>query len=355
MRVFRIIVVAALCLPLLALGAPAPALGKAGPRPVKVMTRNLYLGADLSPVFSATSLPDLLVRAAQQYQLVQATDFPARAKVLAREIAEADPVLIGLQEASLWRRGEPGVLDGPATPATTVVSDYLQILLDELAAQGHPYTVLVAQFTTDGELPTALGYDVRLTQRNAILAKAGLPTDELVVSAVSAGLYATYLTIPTVGGPVADRRGWVAVDVTVNRRSFRFVNTHLDSTSPLIGQAQAGELLAGPTVTSQPVILVGDLNSTPDVALPSAYATLRGAGFVDAWTEANPSAPGLTCCHAEDLRNPTPTFDVRLDYVLTRPGVAVARAKVVGIDPDNRTPSGLWPADHAGVVVTLRP
>ena len=118
--------------------------------PVKVMTRNLYLGAELAPVFAASSIPetpDLLAKAAQQYQMVQATDFPARAKVLAQEITEADPILVGLQEASLWRRGEPGVLDGPATPATTVVYDFLQILLDELAAQGQPYTVLVAQFT----------------------------------------------------------------------------------------------------------------------------------------------------------------------------------------------------------------
>ena len=204
-------------------------------------------------------------------------------------------------------------------------------------------------------MPTALGFDVRLTQRNAILVKAGLPADELVVSDVSAGLYATYLTVATVGGPVADRRGWTAVDVTVNRRSFRFVNTHLDSTVPVIRQAQTGELLAGPAATSQPVVLVGDLNSAPGEAPPSAYATLLGAGFVDAWTQANPSDPGLTCCHAEDLLNPAPTFDTRIDHVLTRPGIEVARAAVVGIDPDNRTPSGLWPSDHAGLVATLRP
>lgn len=355
MRILVVVLVVALGMPFLVIGAPAPVQAKVDPRPVKVMTRNLYLGADLAPVYAATPISNLLATAAQQYQMVQANDFAARAKVLAREIADADPILIGLQEASLWRQGEPGVVDGPATPATTVVYDYLQILLDELAAQGNPYTVLVAQFTADGEVPTALGFDVRLTQRNAILVKAGLPADELVVSAVSAGLYATYLTAPTVGGPVADRRGWTAVDVTVNRRSFRFVNTHLDSTIPLIRQAQTAELLAGPLATSQPVVLVGDLNSAPGEAPPSAYATLLAAGLVDAWTQANPSAAGLTCCHDEDLLNPVPAFDTRIDYVLISPDVEVARAKIVGIDPDNRTPSGLWPSDHAGVVVTLHP
>src|SRR5690606_37408152 len=65
-----------------------------------------------------------------------------------------------------------------------------------------------------------------------VQAKAGLPADDLVVSNVASGLYENFLTIPTVGGPIADQRGWTAVDVTVNRRSFRFINTHLDSTSP---------------------------------------------------------------------------------------------------------------------------
>jgi hypothetical protein len=32
----------------------------------------------------------------------------------------------------------------------------------------------------------------------------------------------------------------------------------------------------------------------------------------------------------------------------------VASARVVGDQPGDRTPGGLWPSDHAGLVATLR-
>jgi hypothetical protein len=318
------------------------------------MSRNLYLGADLAPVFTATSLPDLAVKAAQVWATVQANDFPARAKALAREIKEAGPVLIGVQEASLWRRGEPGVLDGPGTPATTVVADYLTILLRELAAAGAPYRALVEQFTSDGEVPTSLGYDLRLTQRNAILARADLPLDRLTVTARS-GLFRTNLTIPTVAGPITDARGWTAVDITLGRLGIRFINTHLDSTNPAIAADQAQELLSGPANTRLPVVLVGDLNNDPREPGPSAYAALIGGGFVDIWTRVNGPAVVPTCCHAEDLRNVTPAFTRRLDYILTRPRVPFTGVRLVGTDPTMRTPAGLWPSDHAGVIAAVVP
>ena len=98
----------------------------------KVMSRNLYLGADLTPAIQATSFSQLLAADASIFTAVHATDFPSRAKVLAREIKDADPDLIGLQEAALWRQGPVGVLDGPATPSTEVVFDFLASLQSEL-------------------------------------------------------------------------------------------------------------------------------------------------------------------------------------------------------------------------------
>ena len=38
---------------------------------------------------------------------VQATNFPARAKVIAAGIAAQNPDVIGLQEVSIWRTGAP--------------------------------------------------------------------------------------------------------------------------------------------------------------------------------------------------------------------------------------------------------
>ena len=339
--------------------ASNPARGNA--RPVKVMTRNLYAGTDLAPLLSATSLPQFAYEVAQAFGRVQATDFPARAKVLSQEIKEADPHLIGLQEVALWRIGEPGVLDGSITPATTVVYDFLASLQDELSHRGLHYSVVIVQNEFDAEGPSTLGFDIRLTLRDVILAKADLPPDELTLSNANSANYIATLSLPTVAGDLTFTRGWTSVDAKVNRRTFRFISTHLEAFSPYHRWAQSNELLSGPANTALPVVLVGDLNSYPGESYTDefepflAYANLIDAGFVDTWMQANPNDPGYTFGNDADLLNPTPTLTTRVDHVLTRPSVGVFKSKIVGIDQDNRTPSGLWPSDHAGVVATLRP
>jgi hypothetical protein len=46
----------------------------------------------------------------------------------------------------------------------------------------------------------------------------------------------------------------------------------------------------------------------------------------------------------------------RIDHVLTKANAGPAtRDEAAGTDADNKTPSGLWPSDHAGVVATLNP
>src|SRR5213592_4491470 len=78
-------------LTVLAVLGAAPA--QANTPTAKVMSRNLYLGADLTPAIQATSFSQLLAADAQIFTAVHATDFPSRAKVLAREIKDADPDL----------------------------------------------------------------------------------------------------------------------------------------------------------------------------------------------------------------------------------------------------------------------
>ena len=56
------------------------------PVTVTVMTRNLYLGANLDPIVKAKSLPDALNAVAADWAQVQANDFPVRARAIAREI-----------------------------------------------------------------------------------------------------------------------------------------------------------------------------------------------------------------------------------------------------------------------------
>jgi endonuclease/exonuclease/phosphatase family metal-dependent hydrolase len=143
-------------------------------------------------------------------------------------------------------------------------------------------------------------------------------------------------------------RGWASVDVKIRGKPFRFVTTHLEAFSPLVRNPEAAELLAGPAATDLPVVLVGDMNSGPGFDL-GAYNILLGAGSSDAWIDGS----GLTCCHADDLHNPDPTLTKRIDLVLARGGFETLSADVVGEEPADRTASGLWPSDHAGVVATL--
>jgi endonuclease/exonuclease/phosphatase family metal-dependent hydrolase len=326
---------------------------------VKLMTRNMYIGADLTPVVQATSLPQFLTATAQTFMKVQASDPRERIKAIAREIADADPMIIGLQEVELIETDtDPPTNDGPATPANTTVFDFLQMLLGDLASQGTPYKLVTSATNVTAEVPTALGFDVKATDRDVILAKANLPSDELSWANQHSASFTTNLTLPTVAGPLTFTRGYNVADFTANKRAFRLVNTHLEAFSNAIRSVQAAELLTGVLGSAtDKQVLVGDINSDPRETGTNPYDLFAAAGFVDSWTQANPSSAGLSCCFGELLNDPDASvFDSRIDVVLTRNADdAARRARIYGTDPDNRTPSGLWPSDHAGVASTIAP
>jgi endonuclease/exonuclease/phosphatase family metal-dependent hydrolase len=111
--------------------------------------------------------------------------------------------------------------------------------------------------------------------------------------------------------------------------------------------------------TPLPLVFGGDFNTTADdPSNPSfaIYQTLIKAGLTDAWKLLHPNQPGFTCCQDADLLNATtfPTIKHRIDLILFRGLAGVNNMKVFGDKPSDRTPSGLWPSDHAGIVATLR-
>jgi endonuclease/exonuclease/phosphatase family metal-dependent hydrolase len=320
-----------------------------GDRQVTVMTQNLYLGTDLNPIFGAPSLPALFAAVGAGWAQVQSNDFPARAQAIADEIAAAKPDLVGLQEAEVYRTDVPP--DGSATPAENVAFDFIGLLVDALAEHGLSYEPVSTFTGTDVELPAGLppALDVRFTDRVSLLARTDEKTADLKVSNPQSGTYPTELHVTTAAGQITVPRGWVSADVKIRGKSFRLATTHLEAFSPLVRNAQAGELLAGPLATALPVVAVGDFNSGPGGDL-TAYGALLGGGLSDSW----PDGRGLTCCHATDLHNPDPTLTKRIDLVLTRGGIETVSADVVGEEPVDRTPSGLWPSDHAGVVARMR-
>jgi len=329
----------------------------AGDRIVTVMTHNVYNGVDaeLSAVAGSASFPALLHNVAAVYQAYFARNFPERAAAIAAEVEATRPTLIGLQEAILVRTQTPP--DGPATPATTVALDYVQILLNALAARGLHYEVVVQSINFDAELPSELGFDVRHTDREVILARSDLKTSDLKLSNAQGGNFVTNCAIPSpVTGPITIRRGWVAVDVKIRGKSFRLISTHLDNGCPMpdpfaVQEAQAAELLSGPAATKLPVVLVGDFNSPGDGS-GATYNSIIAAGFDDAAVEAGIGSLA-TCCQAADLLNSGSTLTQRIDFVLFRGAFSVHGAVTIGDSQADRTPSGLWPSDHAGLAATL--
>jgi endonuclease/exonuclease/phosphatase family metal-dependent hydrolase len=346
-----------------ALAVPATASAKSGPK-LTVMTRNVFLGADLSPAIGAPTLAQAIDGAGVIWNELQSTKFAERAVPLAREIKRSKADLVGLQEVALWRVQTPSDLGAPPSgvgaPATQVSQDFLALLREEL---GRSYRVVVVQNEFDAELPVdqdgsnATGgfegadFDARLTMRDVILVRRG---SKVKLGKTRRGHFDTRFE-PNVGGVVIPvDRGWASVEATLRGKKFRFVDTHLEAFGdPAIREAQAKELTKGPLKTGKQVILVGDLNSgvarhnepeRPGDDL--AFRALAGFGMKD-------NGAVQSCCYSS-LFDPNAVFDHTVDHVLSKPGLRKTRAFVTGNNAGQRTASGLWPSDHGGVVSTLR-
>jgi endonuclease/exonuclease/phosphatase family metal-dependent hydrolase len=330
-----------------------------GKRDVDVMTVNLYVGSELTPVTSLNPAdPDyglkLLQGVATIWGHVVASNFPVRAEALAREVAGRLPDLLALQEVSLFRRQSPGdAIVGGQVPATAVEADYLAILLNALERQGAHYAVVSMVQETDVEVPIATSPttfdDLRLTDRDVILMRTDLPPGYLRVSNPMGSNFSARIPLP-IGVNVL--RGWCSVDVQIRGRRFRFINAHLEEALPPgfpdIQGFQAAELLLGPANTTTPVVLVGDFNSDAYGNYgPTVYPLLVGpGGFTDAWSVARPGALGLTWGHDELLSNPAVQHVFRLDFILYRGSVFHA-TDAETIDPLIGGSTPLWLSDHA--------
>ncbi len=328
-----------------------------GDGPVTVMVRNLFIGSDLEALMEVSTLLDVPDAGAQVWAEIQATDFEERAEALADEIAAARPHLVGLQEASLFRIQSPGdFIFGNLVSARNPVLDYLEILLAALERRGLSYRAVAISTGTDLEGPMRVAGgidDLRLTDREVIIARSDVEVTDIRAENYSA----TQRVSPGGVDELAINlvKGWTSVDATVGGLSFRFVSTHLEISrfGDEVQLAQAEELLAALSGETLPTILVGDFNSPAGGMTTPTYGNLIDAGFSDVW-DAVGSGEGFTCCQKTDLREPTSNLRLRVDLILVRGKIEVCEASVVGDEPGDRTPGGLWPSDHAGVVATLR-
>lgn len=325
-------------------------------RPDTVLTYNVYVGANIADTLRADTMSELADSVERAWTQFQANDFIARAATIADQIEAENPSLVGLQEVvSVYVQPVGDRLTGGETPANDLVIDFQAVLLAELQGRGLDYRVAIRVEDSDVEVPSASGQDIRVIDHDVILVRGDIEVGE-----TEAERYIARLPLPMPDRKSVNEliRGFVAVVVTLQGTPTLFVSTHLEvSGAEPVQLAQATELLAWLAPRSEPVILVGDFNSEGDPGESTVtYDLLEEAGYTDAWKlRANPSEAGFTCCQDGNLRNETSHLDRRIDFVWflgSLPSVA-PDVHTVGDLLVDRTPSGVWPSDHAGVVASF--
>jgi endonuclease/exonuclease/phosphatase family metal-dependent hydrolase len=364
-----------------------------------VMTRNLYLGADLTSALEANTVDSAIDAGGQIVNQVHATKFPSvRAASIAAEIKKRKPDIVGLQEAAWWRTGPVDLAAALGTPVASQTDpaggDFLTDLLSALNAKskkasaakngkkkgGVQYVLANVKPEFDFELPVnddgngsglaGADHNERLTMRDAILVRKGVG---IKFKNPTSGTFNTLLRESLAGGArnIDVTRGWNAIDVKARGRSFHLVDTHLEAfdssgsnttnQGTTLGKgdvraAQATQLVGpgGPANSKRPVILLGDMNSDDDTVQPNgdrnAYAALTAGGFSERST-ANP----LGCCLNDPFLvggpNSINDFDHQVDHVLTNTG----KIRFVKGFVDGRAPvNGLYPSDHAALTSVLK-
>jgi endonuclease/exonuclease/phosphatase family metal-dependent hydrolase len=337
---------------------------------VTVMTRNLYLGAEIQCLAKAKSIEEFIAGTQEALKQVAANDFTERAEALAAEIVEKKPHIVGLQEVYNF------TIDGFNGPPP--FRDYLQDLFDALDAKGAFYELAAVVKNLDITIPiSGIGlvgvadYGVILSRDDVNTTLVNLPCSRKSIDGCN---YINFAYAETPVGIINFERGFVAVDALIGNSPVRFVNTHLeirnvDPTNPLspyIQTAQALELITLlellPNPQNAPVILVGDINSSPEhpvidlgvMQIVPPYQLLEGAGYIDAWKLRSGTPHGYTCCQEENLLNSESILTERVDVIFASESpINRVKTNVVGNIIADKIPSGLWPSDHAGVVAQM--
>ena len=330
------------------------AAGKLGPE-ITVMTRNVSIGGDIDRVIAAQDVNQVPLLVAQTWQEIVHNDFHVRAEAIAQEIKARRPDVVGLQEiTTLWIQDPGDAVIGGQEPATQVVYDYLEILMDALERRGLEYRVAGIVADTEAEMPMVTSpaptfADVRMQDYDVVLVAPSVEFDNVI-----AQNFAYDWTVPFGADGLTIKRGYVAFDATIHGQDVRIVSTHLEPVDypglQDLQLAQAAELLAN--VGDGTAIVLGDLNTAPG---RPAYDFLMGSGLTDAWAERPGKAPGYTAGYAPNLQPGSDELDERIDLVLFRNGpnavLTPTQAVITGRDPIEG--ADFYASDHAGLAVTF--
>ena len=364
---------------------------QAAEQPIKVMSRNLYLGADVGVALA--KIPNMPAAAQFMWDQVQKTDFSKRKKILAEQIRTESPDVIGIQEATIW------YCKAHFWSKSTEVFNFTQELLAELGgdyviaskngveANNPGYSIGPIPFLTKVNDPQTFqklfgqnDADCGFQIGDALLIKKSLAQ---YVNQVGNSEYKdVYKVVPTL---MEIYRGYAWADITVQGTNVRFVTTHLESLwdANKVPKAadQARQLVSDLKSTKSPIVVIGDFNSDPRDPRPinspnpgeqptasekcpagssmcNAYKVMREAGFTDSGPDASEPSTYSWGMNAL-LTGPDPKraavakkmgnqfgFTDRLDYIFVKNGIKVLTSKMIG----QTAPYG---TDHAGVVTEL--
>jgi len=369
---------------------PLPHAKASEPYQITVMSRNIYLGADVGVALEL--IPDFPAAAQFMWDQVKKTDFTKRANKLAAEAALDKPALIGIQEATIWYckknlwSEKVAVFDFldqfiKATQATG--TSYSLATFDGIDAFNPGYSIAAIPYLTKVEDPdlflslfgsssAACGFTIG----DAILVRDDLKKNIKLVG--NSEYDATYSIVPTI---MTIYRGYTWVDFEVNNSLVRVISTHLESiwdeNKVPNAAKQVTQLISDVKETKMPLVIIGDFNSDPRDPRPAnaanpglqptaseecpagdskcnAYRLMQDAGFNDAGPDASDPTTYTWGMDAL-LTGPDPDrlkagqamgneygFTDRLDYIFTKNGIDVTTSQIIGYKAPYAT-------DHAGV------
>ncbi len=352
-----------------------------------VMSRNIYLGADVGVALDL--IPDMPAAAQFMWDQVTKNDFSKRSIALATEIQSYKPDVIGLQEATIWYckknawSKKVAVFNFTDQLLEALGGDYVLASKDGKTAFNPGYSINPIPFLTMVKDPTrfqklfgqdkaACGFQIG----DALAIKKELSAQ--VINVGNTEYEASYSIIPTL---MTIYRGYTWADIAIQNIPVRFISTHLESIwdeNKVPNSAkQAAQLIEDVSETNMPLVVIGDFNSDPRDPRPAnaanpglqptasdecpagsskcnAYRLMKEAGFNDAGPDASQPTTYTWGMNAL-LTGPDPDrlksaqgmgneygFTDRLDYIFTKNGVDVSTSQIIGFKAPYAT-------DHAGV------
>ena len=332
-----------------------------------IMSRNLYIGADLLPLFAGG------------FQAIQNTgivldnaidsEFPRRARGIAWEIKKIDPDIIALQEVITLKTGEQNF--NPFTneievDANCTELNFLDILMEALNENNLTYKVAVKSLNADIEL-TDFTKDIRLTDYDVILVK-----EDMNVTGNSTTVFDANLSIDESLPALAVTRSYSRIDLTFDKNGtavdLYIFNTHMEvpenETNFTIQIAQGQQLVDEISLLQLgtiPIIIIGDINSGPNVSDNTTYKYFLDNNYTDSWLD-NRTDSGYTCCYvleSDDINN---TYE-RIDHVFywnpsSGPSVTTVNSIITQLDINEQIiktdSSTIWPSDHAARITGFK-